>query len=755
MILGSILVKVAFVTCLVAVLAYVQHHRRGDARSLRLGRAMFHATAVTVILFSALQLYHILTHQFQYTYVWSYSARDLPTPLLISTFYAGQEGSFMLWTLFTALIGVFLLQDSARKGYEPQVMAVYGGIQLALLLFLVAKDPFLYVWESWRGQVEPGNVPADGRGLNPLLQNYWMVIHPQVLFAGFAAMGVPYAYAGAALLKRDYMNWIRPATPWLAFAALSLGTGIMMGGYWAYETLGWGGYWAWDPVENSSLVPWLICMATIHTVLSQRKSGAFIRTNLLLGMACFIAVLYSTFLTRSGVLGDTSVHSFVEPGALVYWLLIGAITAFALLGAGLLWSRRNELPKAPVRHGVNSREFALFLGAAALVIMAVFIIVGTSSPVITGILQGKKSAVDISYYATTTIPLGIAVGLLAGIGQLLWWSRSSKEEVLRGLLWPFLFAAGCTAGLLVIGVESLRIALFVFASAFALMANILVGIRIVRGNPRYAGGAVAHIGLALMFFGFVSTSVYDAKETVSLRQGKPVEVLGYTLTYAGYTPIENQKFAFQVVVERDGKRHTMAPVMFENTQNEGLMRNPDIMNLFTRDLYLAPLSLEQPEGAAGDHATLRKGETKTLGGLRVTFEDFDLSEKAALMEGRPAKIGALFRVASEGGREEVVTAYQMVGGEGGGMPASYPGGYTIALTGLHPDHEDPQKLAVDVTVTGGAQAAAGSPAEETLIVEASVKPWINLVWSGFIILSVGLLVTIVRRAKESAAHAAA
>ncbi|HCV41872.1 MAG TPA: cytochrome C biogenesis protein, partial [Bacteroidetes bacterium] len=278
--IGSILIKLAFVTSLLSVMCYFQVHLQRNDRFLKWARIFFHTTVVTVMVTSAFLLYLILTHQFQYTYVWSYSGRELSIPLLISTFYAGQEGSFMLWTLFTSLIGVFLLQDSAKKGYEPQVMTVYGLIELSLLLMLLVKNPFTYVWETWGGQVDAGFIPPNGRGLNPLLQNYWMVIHPQVMFSGFAAMGVPYAYAVAALMKRDYTNWIKPATPWLVYGCVVLGTAIMMGGFWAYETLGWGGYWGWDPVENSSLVPWLVGVAAIHTTLSQRKSGAFIKTNL-------------------------------------------------------------------------------------------------------------------------------------------------------------------------------------------------------------------------------------------------------------------------------------------------------------------------------------------------------------------------------------------------------------------------------------------------------------------------------------------
>jgi len=641
--IGGIFIKIAFVACLVSVLAYARNHLRGTPGSLAFARGLYHLTVISVILGSATLLYLILTHQFQYSYVWSYSSRALSTPLLISTFYAGQEGSFMLWALFTALIGIFLMRHSSRYGYEAQVMSVFGAIELMLLLMLLVKNPFLYVWESWAGEIQPGFMPADGRGLNPLLQNYWMVIHPQVLFSGFASMGVPYAYAIAALLKRDYDYWFKPATPWIVFGTFVLGMGIMMGGFWAYETLGWGGYWAWDPVENSSLVPWLIGVAAIHTILSQRRSGAFVRTNLILGMLCFVLVMYSTFLTRSGVLGDTSVHSFVDPGMWAYWLLIGMM-ALALLVPGIILARRwKEIPRRAAKHNYFSREFALFLGASAIVFVALFVVVGTSSPIITDLLYGKKSAVDIAYYATTTLPLGIVIGLLAGVGQLLWWTRSDRQTVLRSLRVPFSLSVVTLALLAFFGVHQPILLLFLFGAAFALWANLQVGWTIVRRNPKYAGGSIAHIGIALMFFGFIASTEFDAMQTVSLPQGQPVQALGYTLKYTGYRVVEGDRYAFDVEVEKDGKRFRMAPVMYESKYNEGIMRHPDIVNLLSKDFYLAPLSLDQPVTPASTQAR----------------------------------------------------------------------------------------------------------AVEVLVVEASIKPYINLVWAGVIILLVGFLVTIVRRAAEA------
>lgn len=759
--IGGILVKLAFVACLVSVLAYYQHHRKGELQMLKLGRAFYHATVVLVMVISAVLLYFILTHQFQYTYVWNYSSRELSLPLLISTFYAGQEGSFMLWELYTALIGVFLLAYSSRKGYEAQVMTVFGLINLMLLLMLLVKNPFMYVWESWPGQVEAGFVPPNGRGLNPLLQNYWMVIHPQILFTGFAAMGVPYAYAVAAMMKRDYRNWIRPATPWIVFGSLQLGTGIMLGGFWAYETLGWGGYWGWDPVENSSLVPWLISIGAIHTILSQRKSGAFVKTNLALAMLCFVFVLYSTFLTRSGVLGDTSVHSFVDPGMWAYWILVGMMTFFVGLGFGLLLKRMREMPRVPVEHSYMSREFALFLGSAAVVFAALFTIVGTSAPIITQILQGKVTAVDISYYVQTTLPLGIAVGLLSGIGQLLWWNRSKRSEFFRSLAVPALLGLVFTLAMMYFGLNDVLVGLFVFGAAFALFANIQVGWTIIKGNPKYAGGSIAHIGLAVMFLGFVSSEKYDSKQTLSLVQGVPMDALGYTLTYTGHRPIDNEKFAFEIKVEKKGEeRQVIAPIMYFSSYTNGLMRNPDIANFVTHDFYIAPVALEQKESASsgkGEKATLRKGETKRMGELEISFVDFvfPLIERASTLASREMQVGARLRVKENGQAPvEVIPSRMIVDGEEKDSPGQYKSRYLFTIADMKADRESPANSYVTISVVD-VQNPADAPEEaggDVFIVEASIKPFINLVWSGVLILLLGFIITIVRRAQEAASR---
>ncbi|HTY01147.1 MAG TPA: cytochrome c biogenesis protein CcsA [Bacteroidota bacterium] len=756
---GSLLVNVAFVTCLACIISYAVYRKRRSQNLLIAGRALYLVTVVTIVATAGYFLSLILSHQFQYTYVWSYSSKELSTPLLMSTFYAGQEGSFMLWTLYTSFFGILLLRNSSKNGYEPEVMGVYGLILLSLIVMITVKSPFKLVWESFPGQIAAGFAPADGRGLNPLLQNYWMVIHPQVMFSGFAAMGVPYAYVVASLIRRDYRNWVKPATPWLVVGCLILGTAIMMGGFWAYETLGWGGYWGWDPVENSSLVPWLFGVAGLHTILTHRKTGRFLRTSLVLTLFAFLMVVYSTFLTRSGVLGDTSVHSFVDPGMLVYWLLVAMIVVFFGLAAAMLIMRWKELPRPQTQHSYLSREFALFLGALTIVATAILVTVGTSSPLITDILYGKKSAVDTSYYSTTAIPLGIIIGLLAGIGQLLWWSRSNRREFLKSLLVPAAFGLVASIAIAWIAGAELIVGVFLFAAVFALVANIQVGWRIVKGNPKFAGGAVAHIGLAIMFLGFATSSKFQNKETVSLEQNKPRKVLGYTLTYVGYDSIGNDKYAFHVLGSKDGQTFTVSPVMYYSKYNDGLMRNPDIRNLYSHDFYLAPLSLEQPSSvtnAGVTTTTLKLGEEKAIGSIKVKFVDFDFPEnqREAMLEGQDVQIGARLMVTGKGtGPEQIVPKKTIKKGQMDDEPATYENAYEFALGQLRPDQDNRENSTIELSIKDLAvsraaeQAAAGQG--DILVVEATVKPFINLVWSGLIILLVGFCVTIYRRFQES------
>ncbi|MBK9968907.1 MAG: cytochrome c biogenesis protein CcsA [Holophagales bacterium] len=364
-----------------------------------LGRRLYYAFATSILVASALLLYRLLAHDFRLSYVASYSGRDLPFRYLFSTFWAGQEGSFLLWLFWGAVIGFFVLRTA--KEQEPPVMAVYVLSFLGIVAILVKQSPFRFLAE----------VPPDGTGLNPLLQDPWMVIHPPVMFAGFASLSVPFAFAIAALWTKRWDGWVIRAMPWALFTFVCLGTAILMGGYWAYKTLGWGGYWAWDPVENTSLVPWLATTALVHGMYLQKAREKHRKINIILAIFAFCTILYGTFLTRSGVLADFSVHSFVDLG-ITGWL-VAIILTFLFGGLALLAYRWREIPVVnEIDPATGKEKEEPFLSRSVLFILSVtlfsasglVILLGTSAPIITRI-GGKASQVANSFYDATHAPM--------------------------------------------------------------------------------------------------------------------------------------------------------------------------------------------------------------------------------------------------------------------------------------------------------------------------------------------------------------
>ena len=481
------------------------------------------------------------------------------------------------------------------------------------------------MWESFPKDVQAGFIPPEGRGLNPLLQNIWMSIHPPILFTGFSAMSVPFCFAVAALIRNEYDRWVKIALPWTLFAACVLGFGIMLGGYWAYGVLGWGGYWAWDPVENSSLVPWICCIAAVHLMVSSETTKGFRKSSLLLCITSYILVLYSTFLTRSGVLGDASVHSFVDPGQEVYLLLIIFLSLFGAGGIGLILFRLKYLKTQPKTEPVKilSRESALFVGAITLCAAALVVLVGTSWPII------SKGTVEPDFYNRMILPLAILIAFINGSSILLRWKHSEEKEFLKSLFVPFILAAVLTGIFAFMGMKDILIALLAVSALFSFFINIEIAYVIIRKNRAKAGAYIAHVGFAFLLLGVIGSARYSIEENLSLPLGEPKEALGYRLTYMGATPIpgDEEKYHFNVRVERDGRMILLQPVMFYSDYSEGVMKNPDIANLVVKDLYLSPMSLEVPEQfGVNDVDSIKKGETKDIKGLKVKFVDFNMNE---------------------------------------------------------------------------------------------------------------------------------
>lgn len=310
-----------------------------------IGRFLYLMQAMVIILSSALLLYLILSNNFQIYYVYEYSSSDLSLAYLVSAFWAGQQGSFLLWILMTAILGLFLLQRNYRE--EPVLLSTISFFHIFIGIILWMDSPFAYIWEVFQN-VPENFIPADGAGLNPLLLDPWMIIHPPVLFLGYAAAIIPFGFALSAIIYRDYHQWVRGKSfYWSLFATLFLGAGTILGAYWAYITLGWGGYWAWDPVENSSLIPWLSMMALFHGFLVYNRTRAYNRLNLFLAILTWFFVIWGTYCTRSGIFAQedlqVSVHTFgATPafGALTFMLVFYLFTPMTLYIYSMIRDRK-------------------------------------------------------------------------------------------------------------------------------------------------------------------------------------------------------------------------------------------------------------------------------------------------------------------------------------------------------------------------------------------------------------------------------
>ena len=741
---ASMLVWMAFGAALVSAFAYHQSATK-KKMLVPLARRSFLVMAAGVVAASVLLMSFILRHQFEYAYVYSYSSRDLPVHLLLTTFWAGQEGSFLFWALCSTVIGFGLLNYSRHKHIEYETMAVYALLQAFLLLLLLAKSPFKYIWEAFPNQIQAGFVPPDGKGLNPLLQNFWMIIHPPVLFIGFAAMAVPFAMAVAALWKRSYSDWTVKALPWTLFAAITLGAGLMLGGYWAYGVLGWGGWWGWDPVENSSLVPWIVVVALLHTLVVQKKTGKLMRTNFALAILGFVLVIYSTFLTRSGILGDSSVHSFVDPGAFAYTLLVIWMITVAGIGFTMLAKRWKDLRTRANGVGNVTRESLISMGAAAMGGSALVILFGTSWPIF------SNATVEPAFYDSMNLPIAALMLMILGVSLLVQWRMESLAGLVKRAGIGLAFSLAATAILFFAGAREFPILALSAASFFALAINVQRLISQARLNPVETGGAIAHIGFALLFLGIIGSGRYGEKTTASLPVGEPKEIFGRTLVYTGSVPLEGGKFRFDVTAERNGSSFILSPVMYKTAYNNSIMREPDYASTFIGDFYLEPISVEsQRSHAEGEAHRLVKGQTVQVGSTSVTFVRFEMSQHAGggMVSGDAFSVGALLEIRSGKKTENVtVSSAFRQGSAPDPTPArSADGTLEFLFLGMHVDMET-KESSIELSITD--PSSPGQAVEkEVLVVETSIKPFMNVVWVSALLVMVGLSIALVKSRKQ-------
>ncbi len=662
---GTMLIWMAFFLGLVSTVAYILAIK-DPARWRQIARQAYVLMTAGVVVASALLMYLILTHDYRLAYVYAYSDNSLPLNYLVSTFWGGQEGSFLLWAICGALLGLPLLRFA--RVYESRVMIFYNLTLLSLVVLLIKQDPFRF-----HQGLTSAMVPMDGTGLNPLLQNPWMVIHPPVMFVGYASLAIPFSFALAALWMRRYDEWVKISMPWVLLSVGTLGTAIMMGGYWAYETLGWGGYWGWDPVENASLVPWLVTVALVHGFLLQRGRKRFRRLNLVLAIAAYLLVVYATFLTRSGVLSDFSVHSFVDLG-ISGWLIFN-IVFFLVLSVVMLAWRWREIPSAEGDEPFFSRTIFFVLGILMLILIALVVVFGTSAPLITRLWMANPAQVGPDFYNGLGFWLAIVLTLVLGATPFLAWHRIRKD-VGRRLGVIVAFAVVMVGVTLVFGVRDFRALLYLLVVFFSTIANGWALTEKVRaGAWRRIGGELTHVGLGLMLVGFLTTGAFDVESKVRLVQGEPQEVLGYTMTFVGVdkpTPASRDTMVVEIQ-DGSGAEFVLRPLMWVNEQSNQLVANPDVRSTFGADLYVAPVEYQpgDPTPASGQ-LVLTKDQPVAFRDWTLVFQGFDMDGQHAM--GEAMDIGVVVEIRRPG-QEPVIVMPHMVAADQGmrRMPADIPG----------------------------------------------------------------------------------
>lgn len=806
---GHFFVLLAFVSSILATIAFYKSHKSPleseRASWLKLARSVFFVEFASLLAVFALVYFICSSHYYEYLYAYKHSSRELEPKYLLACIWEGQEGSFLLWSMWHCVLGTIVILTAKKR--EALVMTVVNAAQFFLIMMLlgvyvfgerVGSSPFMLTRNELEGPIfsQPNYLSfiKDGVGLNVLLRNYWMVIHPPVLFLGFASTLIPVGFAYSSLKNKDWGSWVKPVLPWVLFSALALGTGIMMGGKWAYESLSFGGYWAWDPVENASLVPWLILIAGLHCMAIYNSTGRALRASYVFTLLCYLFVLYSTFLTRTGILGDTSVHSFTEAGMMMN-ILIGLYVLGITIPLFILFFKNyKHIPAINKEENIASREFWMFIGSLLLFLSAFFIIAVTSLPVYNKIFKTNLAdPQDREFtYNKVLVLVAIVIGLLTGFAQFLKYRNTSKKYFVKKIMWPAVSAIGLSTLLAIVYPLTYQskgpgflIAIYaaLFACIFSVIANATYVFNVLKGNLKSAGSAIAHFGFALMIGGMLVSSsnklvisdnsktglfipfdkdptgrsTENPMENLTLLKGVPTEMGKYIVTYYADSASSKEKTRTYYKLRFEGKKNqgsegenfVLAPDSYKMKDNN-LTSNPDTRHYLTHDIftYVSTISAHDP---ASDTTTFKTHEIKIGDSIFYdkgyivlnNIEKNPDNERFHFAPTDTALVADLTAFSNKG------TSYKL-----------YPG---LRISNMNIELLDDTSITQNLYVRFSGVAEGNkfkigikenSKPTDFIAVKAYVFPYINLVWAGLIIMAGGILVSLLHRSRASKTLAA-
>ncbi|WP_395802844.1 heme lyase CcmF/NrfE family subunit [Daejeonella sp.] len=803
--IGQFFIVLSFCTALLSTIAYYfatstnlskdSLVRASSEGWKKIARLAFIINILAVIGIGSSLYYIIYNHLFEYHYAWAHSSKILPVYYIISSFWEGQEGSFWLWMFWQSFLGFIIFKRA--KSWENSVMTIMMLSQAFIASMLVGVEvfglkigssPFILLRDAMPGPIfQRGDylsVITDGNGLNPLLQNYWMVIHPPTLFLGFASMIIPFAYAIGGLWERRYSEWVKPALPWTLFAVMILGTGIIMGSFWAYEALNFGGFWAWDPVENASIIPWLTLIAAVHVLIAYKNSGHSYFTATFLVLISFVLVLYASFLTRSGILGETSVHSFTDLG--MFWHLVLYIFVFFFLSIFFLVIRWKELPITKKDEETYSREFWLFIGALVISIACLQILASTSVPVFNAVFGTEIAppADVIAHYNKWQVPFAVVIAIISAFSQYLKYKKTDPKKFYISISVSFVLSIFITAAAVYIMdiYSNVMYILLTFAAIFSIVANARILGDAFAGKWRLAGSAVAHIGFALLLVGALVAAATNKvvsinntgigfgdefaknnnpRENIILYQDEPVKMDRYTVTYLGDS-VEGvntyYRINYKVLDEKSGKEKenfTLYPNAQVNAKMRQIIASPDTKHYLFHDIYThvssVPLKEEDHEEHEGhsDDENYEKPITYEINiGDTVRFREGYILVKGINREAKVQNIplgendiaiGLQLEVNSDGKTYPSEPIYMLKDGSKFDFGKKVDEkGLKFRFTNVFPDKN---KLELMLYQKPKAEKA-------WVVLKAIEFPYINLLWGGTIIMVIGFILSIFRRNKE-------
>jgi cytochrome c-type biogenesis protein CcmF len=791
--LGHFLLVLSLISSLVACIGYFKAASLSAIEEQsswkRLGRIAFIVNAVAVFAIFAIIFYIIANHYFEYHYAWNHSDKSLNPGYLVSSIWEGQEGSFLLWAIWQGILGSVLIRTAGK--WEPPVLTVLSFAQVCLGTMIlgiyifdikIGSNPFLLTREVFQdapifNQANYLSLASmqDGNGLNQLLQNYWMVIHPPVLFLGFASTIVPFAYAISGLWKKDHNGWTKVSLPWSLFSAAVLGLGIMMGARWAYESLSFGGYWAWDPVENASLVPWLVMIAGIHTQVIYNSTGHSLRPTYFFFIASFILILYSTYLTRSGDLQDTSVHAFTGSG--LNWQLRAFVFVFLAPSLFLYVQRYKSIPFIAKEENSYSREFWMFIGSLVLFMSAMFIILFTSLPVVNKLLNTNLTVgTEVEFfYNRIQIFVAIVLGLLTAVTQYLRYRDTRRPIFFKNILPATVFSLVIAVAISLFGnIDYDRfgigflaaIHLAIFAGVYAAVANAGYIWKGLNGKLKAAGASVAHVGFGLMLVGilissskeqvlsmntinplnFAPESKQKGTENMTLFKGIKTDMGKYWVTYKADSSDEfDKKKYFHIEVEKkdNGKKFVLVPDVIKNTKGqEGSSANPDAKHYWNYDIfsYISYAESEDSKDTAQFKLhPMEPGDTVYYSNGLMVLEKVTpnpVTEKFSFRKDDTAIMAELKIYTSEGKQFSANPIFYVKNN----------------LVQYHLDTVFSEGLAIGLSQIIDNKRIGISVKESSRItpfiaLKVLQFPFINLVWLGTVLMVTGFVMSIVRRAK--------